>query len=624
MMALSKFGIFRGRRLLLPFPLSLGLASLPFQEPRRLVNAGAISTAIVISGLAFVAQGGLAGGTPVTRVQHWSLPPEPPPFLLRNVSEQDAIAINQRIPFSIEANVAAQPFRFQGDAIARSRALECLTMAVYYEAGSQDEAGQEAVAQVVLNRVRHPAFQPSVCGVVFQGYARKTGCQFTFTCDGSLLRAPDPKIWARAQQVAAAALSGFVFKPVGLATHYHADYVVPYWATSLEKNAQVGVHIFYRWPDAWGMPAAFSRRYAGNELDPASLRAAAIMNEADWANGAIAPDDDIQLATDPRTELLAVVQLLANGSSDLASADQRYAQDVKSYFATEADHPAVQQFRKLSKDNAGFAATTAGLLLGYSAPPELTAKEGSADAAGDKTTAQFIDALRDFARSSEFMRFFDGHRPFYRSVIRRTQQQAAMTRGYWEAYTGLALPARKLVLSSLAGTNDLGNCGEAGGVLTPPAVLSLGTLAQTNAAQTLLSTEGTQVGLDKPVGGKTPKAAKTSFKLNAAEEQQLIRAVFTRIAALSKGDAAGRLAVEQEVRGGFALVPTFDERLRYYETHRDQFATLADFLPQLMDGAGKASAKAAADGPEKTTAGQCGIQVAVAAPALPAGASTGQ
>jgi hypothetical protein len=78
------------------------------------------------------------------------------------------------------------------------------------------------------------------------------------------------------------------------------------------------------------------------------------------------------------------------------------------------------------------------------------------------------------------------------------------------------------------------------------------------------------------------------------------------------------------VRGGFALVPTFDERLRYYETHRDQFATLADFLPQLMDGAGKASAKAAADGPEKTTAGQCGIQVAVAAPALPAGASTGQ
>src|SRR5215208_479092 len=213
MMALSKFGIFRGRKFLVPFPLALGLPSLPLHEPRRVVNAGAIAAAAVVVALAFVAQGGFAGGTPATRVQRWSLPPEPPPFLLRDVSEQDAIAINQHIPFSIEANVPAQPFRFRGDEVARSRALECLTLAIYYEAGSQDQAGQEAVAQVVLNRVRHPAFQPSVCGVVFQGYARKTGCQFTFTCDGSLLRAPDPKIWARAQQAAAAALNGFVFKP---------------------------------------------------------------------------------------------------------------------------------------------------------------------------------------------------------------------------------------------------------------------------------------------------------------------------------------------------------------------------------------------------------------------------
>ncbi len=117
-------------------------------------------------------------------------------------------------------------------------------MAVYYEAANQDDAGQEAVAQVVLNRVRHPAFPASICGVVFQGSERRTGCQFTFTCDGSLFRRADPQLWGRARRVAESALDGSVFQPVGLATHYHADYVVPYWASSLEKNAQVGAHIF--------------------------------------------------------------------------------------------------------------------------------------------------------------------------------------------------------------------------------------------------------------------------------------------------------------------------------------------------------------------------------------------
>ena len=105
------------------------------------------------------------------------------------------------------------------------------------------------------NRVRHPAFPASICGIVFQGYERRTGCQFTFTCDGSLFRRPDPQLWYRAQRVAESALDGSVFQPVGLATHYHADYVVPYWASSLEKNAQVGAHIFYRWPNEWGSPA---------------------------------------------------------------------------------------------------------------------------------------------------------------------------------------------------------------------------------------------------------------------------------------------------------------------------------------------------------------------------------
>ena len=146
-----------------------------------------------------------------------------------------------------------------------SRALDCLTKAVYYEAGNQSDDGQRAVAQVVLNRVRDRAFPSSVCGVVYQGSTRSTGCQFTFTCDGSLARRPNPVGWDRARAVASSALAGAVYAPVGSATFYHANYVSPWWATSMDKIATVGAHIFYRWRGGMENALAFRQRYSGAE-----------------------------------------------------------------------------------------------------------------------------------------------------------------------------------------------------------------------------------------------------------------------------------------------------------------------------------------------------------------------
>ena len=149
-----------------------------------------------------------------------------------------------------------------------SRALDCLTQAVYYEANNQSEDGQRAVAQVVLNRVRDRAFPSSVCGVVYQGSTRSTGCQFTFTCDGSLNRTPSATGWARARAVASSALSGAVYAPVGSATFYHANYVSPWWATSMDKVATVGAHIFYRWRSGMESALAFKQPYSGAEPSP--------------------------------------------------------------------------------------------------------------------------------------------------------------------------------------------------------------------------------------------------------------------------------------------------------------------------------------------------------------------
>lgn len=162
----------------------------------------------------------------------------------------------------------ARPFLLAPDDPGdRGRALSCLTAAIYYEAGMEGPAGQRAVAQVVLNRLRHPDYPKSVCGVVFQGSERPTGCQFTFTCDGSLARAPTATGWRRAQRVAEAALDGQVDPQVGHATHYHAVYVVPYWSPGLLKVATVGAHIFYQRPGRGGQPGAFVGQYAGAEFD---------------------------------------------------------------------------------------------------------------------------------------------------------------------------------------------------------------------------------------------------------------------------------------------------------------------------------------------------------------------
>jgi len=139
---------------------------------------------------------------------------------------------------------SASPFQLRG-ALDESRDLDCLAQAVYYEARGETPSGQAAVAQVVLNRVRHPSFPKSVCAVVFQG-ARTNGCQFSFACDGASHHPTESAAWRRAEQVAAKALNGTVMAEVGAATHFHVAGLSAEWGPHLLKVAQIGSHVFYR------------------------------------------------------------------------------------------------------------------------------------------------------------------------------------------------------------------------------------------------------------------------------------------------------------------------------------------------------------------------------------------
>ena len=176
----------------------------------------------------------------IERVRH-----EPPPR--PRLTMDEARAYNAAIPFAPGRIAPAPRFVFHGTPAAREQATACLATVALYEAGD-DPRGQRAVMQVVLNRVRTRGFPGTVCGVVYQGAGLPTGCQFSFACDGSVRRRPETAGWEAARARARHALGGAVFAPVGTATHYHTDWVVPYWSGSLSKIAKINTHIFYRQP----------------------------------------------------------------------------------------------------------------------------------------------------------------------------------------------------------------------------------------------------------------------------------------------------------------------------------------------------------------------------------------
>lgn len=264
----------------------------------------------------------------------------------------DSLRLNAATPNVSGQLRPARPFVFRpASAEDRRRAVRCLTQAIYYEAALEPTEGQEAVAQVILNRVRDPNYANTVCGVVFEGAERVTGCQFSFTCDGALSQAPVAWAWERSRKVAERALSGYVSERVGTATHYHADYVHPWWAPTLNKLTQIGAHIFYRWKGVYGETAAFRQTYAGREplIDEARFSRPRIqipetvtLAEADAALAAAAAAGTGATRTveiDGRTRVVGVVSLGGRRQAtaeDIATINQRLAA-----FETPAPAPAA-------------------------------------------------------------------------------------------------------------------------------------------------------------------------------------------------------------------------------------------------------------------------------------------
>ncbi len=224
-----------------------------------------------------------------------------------------AAAPKPKAPAVIKVS-AAQPFHLRG-ALEQSRDLECLTQAVYYEARGESRSGQKAVAQVILNRVRHPSFPKTVCGVVFQG-VRDGGCQFSFACDGQPHHPLENAAWRRSESVAAEALEGQVMAEVGDATHFHAAGRSSAWSVGLSKVAQVGAHVFYR----------FAGRSAKPPLKDVELAEAGtprpVFASLSLAGGG-KPSTSAQLLADASAAMEHAAVVVENAAKGVAAAEVR-------------------------------------------------------------------------------------------------------------------------------------------------------------------------------------------------------------------------------------------------------------------------------------------------------------
>lgn len=220
------------------------------EDPTTTQNASSIqSPAAAAAGSTGAAHGATSGATPSTAraLALSSTTPAPSDAVPLEVAAAPVSAPLVASTFDKGASPEARPH--YAALIAPQdlgREQRCLAEAVYFEARSEPEDGQAAVAQVVLNRVKSGLYPSSVCGVVYQNRHRHLACQFTFACEGKSLRITDSESWDRAERIAEDVMNGRTYlADIGDATHYHADYVRPSWARKLKRMDVIGRHIFY-------------------------------------------------------------------------------------------------------------------------------------------------------------------------------------------------------------------------------------------------------------------------------------------------------------------------------------------------------------------------------------------
>jgi spore germination cell wall hydrolase CwlJ-like protein len=124
-------------------------------------------------------------------------------------------------------------------------AVTCLARTLYWEAKGEGDAGMQAVANVVMNRLRHKGFPNTICGVVTQGHEQGS-CQFSWWCDGQPDNSEEPEPYTLAKEIARKALNRQLEDRTDGALYYHNHGITPSWSKQYIRTVEVGAHVFYK------------------------------------------------------------------------------------------------------------------------------------------------------------------------------------------------------------------------------------------------------------------------------------------------------------------------------------------------------------------------------------------
>ena len=316
----------------------------------------------------------------------------------------------------------------------------------------------------------------------------------------------------------------------------------------------------------------------------------------------------VYVGTDPRIELMTVVQVLA-GYFLVTPYDTWYKQEVETHFRSHANHPAVTLFKKLSDQRFNFS-TVPDVILRYSPPPALQPRmpipSGLSQAAGGPEMLEtFIEALRDFAIQSDFQSFYAQHQAFYSKLADRTRGPVSTVVDKLERYTGSPIRNGGVVLGPLlhdggfAAFYDLPNgSSEAWALIGPnPPVEGMAQFGDAARLEDLVAHEfghlivnplteahagavAASEALFEPVKEAMHRNGYATWKTTV--DEHIIHAITSRLAAISRGEVAAQAAAADSVKRGFIYVPILVDRLKKYESQRERYPTLASFYPELL------------------------------------------
>lgn len=340
------------------------------------------------------------------------------------------------------------------------------------------------------------------------------------------------------------------------------------------------------------------------------------------ATGALSPKvtaQSVPVVVDPRIELMGVVQLL-NDYRLTTRYDFLYKQDARTYFARYQEHPAVTMFKEMSQANFNFDAVPKAMLA-LSKPPEMALRapfpgDALARAGGAEKLDAYVEALRDFARESQYEAFFDAHQGTFDQVLERARPAVDDAMEVLRRYAGVKLEGSTIILGMLlhhggfsatiepaSGTTEVyALMGPVGGEQGLPAFGSarrMAVLAWHEFSHTFVNPLTTAhrgelekyAALYQPIAKEMARQAYPNW--NIAVSEHVVRAITTRLAYLEEGEETGAKALEGEEKRGFIYVAALVERLKQYEAARQVYPTLADFYPQLIDVFREAAEKAA-------------------------------